>query len=369
MPSKHILHITYDMNIGGTEQVIKNLVLGLNGQKFRSSVLCIDGQIGPWGQELEAAGIKHYCLQRQPGFDIGLIRSIRNLVLSESVDIVHAHQYTPYTYGWFGSIFTGKPVIFTEHGRFYPDVSSTKRKLINPILQTRTAAITSISSATRQALVTYENFNASRIEVIYNGMADSICAPSDSLALELGLESGHTVFGTISRLDPIKNQTMMLRAFAQCLKTVEHVRMLIVGDGPSRAELESLVDELEIRHAVIFTGFQPKPQQYLALMDVFLLPSLSEGTSMTLLEAMCFAKPSIATAVGGTPEIIEDGVSGLLTPNDDEQALATAMLKLAASSSLRQALGSKARAGYEARFTLANMVSCYESLYGRLLGP
>lgn len=367
MSPKHVLHITYDMNIGGTEQVIKNLVQGLDGQRFRSSVLCIDGQVGPWGQELEQAGVKHYCLKREPGFDLGLIRSIRNLIMKERVDIVHAHQYTPFTYGWFGSVFTGKPLVFTEHGRFYPDVSSAKRKLINPILQTRTASITSISNATKQALVTYENFSEHKIEVIYNGIADSTCERSDSLALQLGLKPDQIVFGTISRLDPIKNQTMMLQAFSRCLNEYPQARMLIVGDGPTRAELESLVDKLGIRHALIFTGFQPKPQQYLALMDVFLLPSLSEGTSMTLLEAMCFAKPSLATAVGGTPEIIVDGVTGLLTPNNDEDALAAAMMKLASSQLLRQSLGEKARAEYESRFTLANMVDCYEALYGRLL--
>lgn len=366
MTAKHVLHVTYDMNIGGTEQVIRNLVLGLDPRQYRSSVLCIDGHIGPWGEQLQQAGISHHKLARKPGFDLRLIQQIRQLVVREQVDIVHAHQYTPFTYGWFGTCLTGKPVIFTEHGRFYPDVSSTKRRLINPVLQMRTAAITSISAATRQALVDYENFSASKIEVIYNGISDSACTRDAALAARMGFEPGQIVLGTISRLDPIKNQTMLLRAFARCLHRYPQVKLLLVGDGPSRGELEALVDALQIRHAVVFTGFQPNPQQYLALMDVFLLPSLSEGTSMTLLEAMCFSKPSLATAVGGTPEIIKHEVSGLLVPNDDETALADSMARLVESDALRNALGAQARREYEDRFTVSAMAHQYEALYQRV---
>lgn len=366
MTQKHVLHITYDMNIGGTEQVIRNLVSGLDPSVYRSSVLCIDGQIGPWGEQLQRAGVPHHKLTRRPGFDLRLIRHIRQLVIRENVDIVHAHQYTPFTYGWFGTVLTGKPVIFTEHGRFYPDVGSAKRRLINPLLQLRTAAITSISAATRQALVDYENFSATKIDVIYNGIADSTCAPDAALAAQLGFDPANIIMGTISRLDPIKNQTMLLRAFARCLQQYPHARLLLVGDGPSRVELEAMVDALGVRDAVVFTGFQPNPQRYLALMDVFLLPSLSEGTSMTLLEAMCFSKPSLATAVGGTPEIIEHEVSGLLTPNKDETALAEAMSRLVASEELRTALGCQARKNYEARFSVSAMAHQYEALYQRV---
>lgn len=365
---KKILHVTYDMHIGGTEQVIRNLVEGLDPDRFQSSILCIDGTIGPWGQQLQAKGIAHHCFQRQPGFDRHLIRNIRRLIQRERYDVVHAHQYTPYTYGWFGALFTGVPVVFTEHGRFYPDSSSAKRRLINPLLQWRTAAITSISAATRQALVTYENLSAERIAVIYNGIADTRIAADPGLRHQLGFDDKAIVVGTISRLDPIKNQAMLLKAFKQAFATNADLRLLIVGDGALREELQALTRALGLEAVVVFTGFQPNPQAYLAAMDVFLLPSLSEGTSMTLLEAMSFEKPSIATAVGGTPEIVRDGVTGILIANEDEAGLAAAMSKLAASASLRSELGSAARADYERRFTLPAMTREYEKLYDRILG-
>ncbi|WP_045856659.1 glycosyltransferase family 4 protein [Teredinibacter purpureus] len=358
-----ILHLTYDMNIGGTEQVIRNIIEGLDSQRYASSVACIDGQVGPWGKALESKGVKHYCLTRKPGFDLRVIRGLRAIIVAGEYDIVHCHQYTPYTYGWFAMLGLNKPIIFTEHGRFYPDTSSWKRRLINPILQRGTAASTAISAATKQALETYENLDGNKIDVIYNGIMDSNCEPDAALREALGIHNTDTVFGTISRLDPIKNHTMMIAAFAEVCGQQKNVKLMIVGDGPMRAELESLVAALHLQDNVIFTGFKPNPQAYLAIMDVFLLPSLSEGTSMTLLEAMSYAKPSIATAVGGTPEILEHGVTGLLVDNKDQGALILAMRDICTNEKMAQELGNNARKIYEERFTLAAMITQYERLY------
>ena len=363
-----LLHITFDMNIGGTEQVVRNLIESLDRKEFQSSLLCIDGVVGPWGQELEKMGYPVFCLRRTPGFDIKLIKEIRQLLKQHDFDILHCHQYTPYVYGLFGALFKKKIIIFTEHGRFYPDVSSLKRRIINPILQIKTSAITAISSATKDALVEYENFSNSKIEVIYNGIADTNIKAAPEIRKSLGLSDSDLVFGTISRLDPIKNHSMMIRAYAKILKLHPNIKLLIVGDGPQRAETERLITELGLSEKIILTGFQSKPQEYLALMDVFLLPSFSEGTSMTLLEAMCFGKPSIATAVGGTPEILEQDRTGLLISNNDEQALTAAMTKMITDLGLRLRLGEEARAAYCRKFTVGNMASNYEALYKRLLG-
>lgn len=366
-----ILHITYDMNIGGTEQVIRNLVEGLDPARFRSVILCIDGAIGPWGQQLQQKGFPVIQLTRKPGFDIALIRQIRQILQQHNIDIIHGHQYTPYTYGWFAALLSRNPVIFTEHGRFYPDFSTLKRRLINPVLQRRTAAITAISAATKLALEVYEFFDSDRIKVIYNGIADlstTISAEQvQTLKQSLNLQDDAIVFGTISRLDPIKNQAMMLRAFQAAKSRCPNIRLLVVGGGPERQNLEALQAQLGLQDSVIFTGFQPNPQVYLAAMDVFLLPSLSEGTSMTLLEAMSFGKPTIATAVGGTPEIIKHGEHGLLIQNKDEPALTDAIVRLAQNGEQRIQLGTASRQQYRRAFTTPVMCSQYQQLYSQLV--
>ena len=364
MSKPHIMHVTYDMNIGGTEQVIRNLIEGTRSD-YQISLLCIDGNLGPWGEELRDSGISCHIVSRKVGFDLRLIGEIRRLLRRERVDLLHCHQYTPYCYGWFASRLLGIPVVFTEHGRFYPDVRKVKRCLINPFLQAGTAAITSISAATKEALVDYENFSPDKIKVIYNGIKDvgqdrtyvdasTDGAKPDSVAI---------TFGTVSRFDPIKNQAMMLEAFAEVHRQFSNVRLVLIGDGEEREALENIVRSRGLSDVVEFTGWQVNPIQTLKTFDVFLLSSLSEGTSMVLLEAMACGIPAVVTDAGGNPEIVADADTGFVTPNKDASAFAKAMLELVGSPSLRQQLSVNARARYESMFTITAMAEGYSTLY------
>jgi glycosyltransferase involved in cell wall biosynthesis len=368
----NILHVTYDMRIGGTEQVIKNLIENLPREKFNCSIFCIEGTIGPWGKQLQDRGIEIAGHIRKPGFDTALIRSLRTHINSRRIDVVHCHQYTPYVYGFFAALFTRAKVIFTEHGRFYPDTSSWKRRLINPFLSRFTDAITAISKATRQALVDYESIQAKRIKVIYNGIADLAAKPIVyPLELEQRLrnwphQQKPLVFGTIARLDSIKNQAMMLHAFGRVLAHHANSLLLIVGDGPERENLTSLASELSITDNVIFTGYIESPLNLLRQIDVYLLSSLSEGTSMTLLEAMGLSKPCIVTDAGGNAEVIQDGENGIVTKNDDVCDFANAMEKLIQNPGQRDAMATKARHRYLDYFTAELMCRSYEEIYAEV---
>jgi glycosyltransferase involved in cell wall biosynthesis len=136
-----------------------------------------------------------------------------------------------------------------------------------------------------------------------------------------------------------------------------------VGDGDERANVEALIDELDLTNNVIMTGYEPKPHNHLALMDIYLLPSLSEGTSMTLLEAMSLAKPSVVTNAGGNPEIVEHQVTGLVTPNDDEAAYARAIVDLAQNTDLQLQYGKATYSRFEKSFSIPHMTSAYQALY------
>jgi glycosyltransferase involved in cell wall biosynthesis len=353
------------MHIGGTEQVIKNLVEATDRSLFNTSILCIESPIGPFGKILSEQGYQIDSLSRKEGFDVRLIFQIREYIIRNSIDIVHCHQYTPWVYGVLASILTGAKVIFTEHGRFYPDRSSWKRRYINPLLVQLTDHITAISKATKQALVDFEFIPDSKIEVVYNGIAelDTKLSETQQLRKNLSISDDHLILGTISRLDPIKNHQLLISSFAKVLKNHPKLTLLVVGDGELRQELESLVSNLDISKNVIFTGFQPNPVAYLQLMDIFLLPSLSEGTAMTLLEAMSLSKACIVTDVGGNPEIIEDKVNGLVVPSSDEDGLAAACDTLIKDSSLRQKLGDAGRARFEKKFIIDCMLNSYQKIY------
>ncbi len=360
-----ILHVTHDMNIGGTEQVIKQIVLGVDDTRFSSDIVCIDGVIGDVAKSIDSSKVRLHKLERRPGFDFVLIRALRQLVKSQSIDVVHCHQYTPYVYGVIACLFTRVPVIFTEHGRFYPDRFSWKRRLINPLLALATQTFISISEATRKALIDYEWFPARRISVIYNGIhgVESQAASTEQARKETNFTKENFVFGTVSRLDTIKNQTLLINAFAKVNANNSTTRLLIVGDGPERDVLESLCNKLELKNAIVFTGFRTNPEPYFGVIDVFVLCSLSEGTSMTLLEAMSAKLPCIVTDVGGNHEIITNDHNGLMVPSDDINALSDAMERLVVDSELRTRLSNAGYDVFSSRFQRQKMIDAYENLY------
>ena len=138
---------------------------------------------------------------------------------------------------------------------------------------------------------------------------------------------------------------------------------MLVGDGPERAALEAEATSLHLGNAVLFTGFQTEPADYLSLMDLFLLPSFTEGTSMTLLEAMSLGIPTVATRVGGTPEIVDDNVTGLLVDSDDLTGFTHAIETLLADAALRKTLGAAASATFAERFSASTMAEQYAARY------
>lgn len=360
-----ILHVTFNMGIGGTEQVIRQIIENSDAEKFAHEILCIDGEIGPLGCALEEKGIHVECTQRQAGTDFKLIRFIRRLIKSRDVDVLHCHQYTPYFYGVLGAAGKRVKVIFTEHGRFYPDRHHFKRRFINPLLVMMTRYITAISKSTADAMAEYEYVPRDRIEVIYNGIRDLQAEAQDrsTLLKALGLDAQYRYIGTISRLEPIKNQAMMIKAFQQSKLKVPELKLVLIGDGAIKSELMALAKSLGVEQDVIFTGFIDNPQRFLGLFEIFLLSSFSEGTSMTLLEAMSLSRPCVATSVGGNPEIVADDGTGRLVASDNAALFSEAITVLLLDKDLRATYGAAGRARFLQAFTAEHMIECYHTLY------
>jgi glycosyltransferase involved in cell wall biosynthesis len=360
-----VMHITYDMRIGGTEMVIKNLIEGSDPDLFDMSIFCVEEPLGPWGKDLQKNGIEITSKARQPGFDTSLIFAIRQHIKENKIDIIHCHQYTPWVYGVLAAFGTKTKVIFTEHGRFHPDSSSWKRKLINPWLSRITDSITSISKATKLALVEFENIPKDKIKVIYNGIRKPKVEENKVAELrhKLGISATTKVLGTIARLDPIKNHKMMLEAFALVLQKHPDTILIIVGDGEERENIENKVKLLGIEQNVILPGYNPQPQHYLALMDVFLLSSLSEGTSMTLLEAMSLGKPCVVTDAGGNAEIVSDMSTGYVTCNDDSQLFYKAISKLMTDRTCSMKYGKNAEQKFKEAFSDILLIQNYTEIY------
>lgn len=357
------------MRIGGAERVIYNLVENTDRLKYDVSILCLDQPIGPFGLGLKEKGYQIDALRRKQGLDPSLIGKVRDYVISHNIHVLHCHQYTPYIYGLFASIYTSAKVIFTEHGRFHPDRRRMKRIIFNPILARFTPSITSISSATKEALVRYEKIPRDRVRVIYNGIEDlnyGRLKLANDLKKSWGIAEGGFVLGTVARLDSIKNHPLMIRALKRITGKFPDTFLIIVGDGPERERLEDLTSELGIERRVIFTGFQEDTHLFYGMMDLFLLTSFSEGTAMTLLEAMAAGLPCIVTNVGGNPEIVKEGETGFIVPSDDEKALSDKICSLLGDGALRKKMGQAARKRFEERFTVEKMVREYEKIYDEI---
>lgn len=354
-----IAHLTYDMRIGGTEQVILNIIQGQFSQAVEHHVICLQAPLGPFANQLQKQGITIHSFNWGGGFDFDLVKSLRNLIVQAKFNILHCHQYTPWSYGALSAIGLETRVIFTEHGRFHPDIASPKRRWINPLLMHFTERVTAISAATKQALVDFEYLSPKHIEVIYNGIV-----PTNKSNLPCPFEKNTetVVFGTIARFDPIKNHILIIKAFAEYQKVQPNSLLVLVGDGETALELKSLTQSLNITSKVLFTGYQLNTEAYLQHFDVFLLTSFSEGTSMTLLNAMQFKKSSIVTNVGGNPEIIKHEYSGLVINNDDKEQLVESMHVLT-NPEVSKKFGENAFTSFHKRFTAKHMIETYDDIY------
>ena len=212
---------------------------------------------------------------------------------------------------------------------------------------------------------------ASRVQVIYNGVDADLFAPRSyerALTREsLGFPVDAFVIGTVGRLTPIKDHATLLRAASALIRQGVEVRILLVGSGSELSCLERIVDESpELRGHTVFVGATDRVPELLNAMDAFVLPSLSEGLSNTLLEAMASGLPVVATRVGGNPEVVEEGRSGVLFPPRDADALSTLLLRLAGDPALRFEMGVVARRRVLDEFSLERMFSAYRKLYVEL---
>ncbi|NOY53155.1 MAG: glycosyltransferase [Deltaproteobacteria bacterium] len=361
-----VLFVVLSMGVGGAEKLVYDIIQGLPQKNITPTVCCLD-MIGPLGDKLVTQGIRVYYLKRKRGIDWGLVKRLNRIIVREKIDVVHAHQYTPYFYAVLSSLM-GKKIrlIFTEHGRLYPDRRRIKRYLFNPLLAGMTDHIVSISESTKKAMVMYDNFPAQKIEVIFNGVhfddSKTNIVPSTKRRL-LQLDNTSRVMGTAARLDEIKNIPMLLHVFKRVLAQMPQTYLLIAGKGPKEKELKDLSKHLGVEDRVVFLGLRYDLPEIYPLFDVFLLTSFTEGISITLLESMAAGVPSVVTAVGGNPEVVIDGKTGYLVPTGEEQTMATKVLELLRSPEKQKTMGANAAERASKDFSFQKMLSRYLQLY------
>lgn len=361
-----VLHV---MQVAGAEVLVAETIRRLREQ-IEPTVFCLDA-VGTIGERLRGEGVEVVCLHRKPGRDWRVGWRLAKEIRKRNIEVLHAHQYTPFFYAALARVLAGgrTRVILTEHGRHYPDVVSPKRRAINRLVLDRLAdAVNACCGFSADSLSRVDGFAAGRIEVIENGIDLNRYGPAaDRAALRrrLGLAPERRYVANVARFHPVKDQAMLLRAFA-CVAAVRgDVDLLLVGDGPLRSELEVLTRQLNLVERVLFLGVRSDVPDILRAVDVFALTSVSEAASLTLLEAMASSLPVVVTAVGGNPEIVRHEKEGLLVPRGDSSATAAALLRLLEDPAAVN-MGTAGRMRIEERYQLGRTIEHYLRLYRRL---
>ena len=365
-----VLYLVPCLMTGGLERMVFLLATGLDPERFAPEVEVFE-RFGGLAAATREKGIPVRFDRRNAGpLDVRYLVRLARRLAADPPDLLHAHNATALVYGAFAARAAEKlgakkiPVLYTEHDRsFGGKLASRAVHFAAGRLVDRGV---SVAEWLKAALIRFEGFPAERLSVVPNGIeGERFEAPVDRLAVRasLGIDPIAPVAACVARLVTIKNHPMLFHAWRRIADVWPGATLLLAGEGPKRAELEALAAKLALGDAVRFLGNRRDVPEILAASDFHVLTSDSEGMSLTLLEAMAAGKPCVATAVGGNPEVIADGVTGLLVPKGDAHAFASAVGALVREPARARKMGEEARKRFRARYTREAMVGAYEEIY------
>lgn len=370
----HICHVVQSLQPGGLENGVVNVVNGLDENRFVSSICCLR-EAGVFAERIRRSEVGIHTMGWQPGNDPSLPFRLARLFRRTRADIVHTRNAEAFFYGLLGAKLAGvSAIVHSEHGRVLPD--KPHRMALQRGLLRHVAAAFAVSEQLKRELDAHLKLPSHRVEVVYNGVElRTVSAAERQSARDIfGASPTDVVIGSVGRLVPVKNYALLLHAVSgmAALKNVPpcaalgNVLVVLVGDGPERAALEARAAQLGIGARVRWLGHRENAARLYAGMDVFVLPSHSEGMSNTLLEAMAASVAVVASDVGGNGEIVRNGRDGLLFASGDEVGLRGLLDGLVSNPEVRRGLGRKGNERVRRDFSVAGMIERYEGLYERV---
>lgn len=361
-----VLHVLSDTNIGGAGMHVASLVKAMDRHKFQVMVACPKGArireiIAPFIPVAELPA-----MAGDKSFQPGCIWALVNLIKQNQIDIIHTHGSLS---GRIAGKIAGIKIIFTRHtpGNVYPPGSLRWgiNKYLNLLLCHKIIAVSDYIADRLQAAGIPKN----RIATIYNGIdIPSFAGPynTEDLPAELGLTGKYRLLH-IARLEEVKGHKYLFEALAFLVHKQFDPVLIVVGDGSQKEKLQHLTEVYDIADRVIFTGAVNDVKPLIAISDIVLLPSLAEALGIALLEGMCMGKPCIASRVGGIPEVVADGLSGILVQPQNSVALRDAIIKLLGNPGLMAAMGEKGRQIVGEKFDMQLNIKQMEEIYAELM--
>lgn len=367
-----VLHVIHHLVVGGMENGLVNLINNMPVSKYRHAVACIE-DYSDFRYRIARPDVEIVALHRSRIGIWKLRQEIFRLCRQLRPTIVHSRNLSGLDALLPARLAGVAHCVHGEHGWDVDNLDGRKwrpallRRLHSPLV----GRYITVSKDLERFLVNRVGIAATRVSQVYNGVDTDRFTPFPSKPVDwLPREfqgDGLVLIGAVARIQPVKDHATLLRAFSAVIANQpdlrNRLRLMVVGDGPLLADLRALADSLKITDLTWFPGALDNIPDVLRALDVFVLPSLNEGISNTILEAMAAGVPIIASAVGGNLELIEDGICGRIFPVRDTSALSRLLGEYAMDISLRQAHGRAARQIAVERYSLKAMVARYEAIY------
>lgn len=364
----NILHLVLSLETGGLERIVAESALAIDKDIFNVEVCCID-RLGEFTDLLSRSAINVSLLEKnQAHYDYFYPFRLRKFLLEKNIQVLHLHSGT-FFLGTQAGILARTPVIvYTDHGRH---LFETKMQLFTDRFSGYFVdRIVAVSNELEYYLINNIKLPKNKITSIINGInIDEYFYREKPLSLlrEFCIEQKDKVIGTVGRLAEVKDQITLLEAFSVVHQRIPNTVLLLVGNGPMKNELINKIIELNLNDCVEITGNRNDVSALLNIFDIFVLSSLSEGTSVALLEAMSSGIAPIVTNVGGNPSIVENNINGVLINPKNVDELAENLISLLQNDERRLTYGRNASQKVREKFSIANMVKIYENMYLSLL--
>ena len=377
-----LVHIIFALGTGGLENGLVNIINRCPPSRYRHAIICLT-RAEDFARRLTAHDVEVIELHKKPGHDLGMYWHLWQHLRRLQPAVVHTRNLAALETQALGLLLPGCKRIHGEHGRDIHDLDGSNRKyntlrrFLSPLIHRFIA----VSQDLSQWLIDTVRIPADKVVQIYNGVDTERFTPQASgpgstaadIPDSFRPKSNRIVIGTVGRLAAVKDQQLLLVALHQLLRERpelrDTLRLVIVGEGPERDALAAKIEKLALQNIVWLTGDREDIPDLLRTMDVFVLPSLGEGISNTILEAMASGLPVIASAVGGNPELVQEGQTGLLFPAGDADNLRGALARLIDNQALRQEMGRAAAVHIRQHFAWQRTVESYLALYDELLYP
>ncbi len=362
-----ILHVVDSLERGGLERLVTDLAVAQQQRGHRVAVFSIN-QTGGFITELQAAGVPVIVGNKQGTLDLQVLKKLRQAVQEHRIDTVHAHNFVPSYYAAIALLgLSHRPSQVVTCHDMGTRLSNRRLRWLFKWSIRRTQGVAMVGQQVHDRFTRDGYVPAHKAMTLLNAVPveDFGITPERRAAARhaLGLSGDEVVVGCVGRLVELKNHLGLIRQWPHVIAEHPQARLVLIGEGPLRPQIEQLIAELGLGERVMLAGIRAHVAQLLPGLDVFALPSFTEGVSIALLEACATGLPALASRVGGNVEVIQDGVTGRLFDVQDAHALRSVLLQLVGDASLRASLGQQAQAWVREHASLAALCTQYDRLY------